>query len=286
MVVTRALGSHQNMCIVKNLVLWSFVLASAHTAAKEPPSGITLDAPLRQGQLVVGTTAADARVSVDQRNLRVDAQGQFVFGLGRDQTRVALCVRLADDVKARCAGLAVSPRQYAIERVNGLPPSTVTPNPVEQARIQRENAAIAKARTRDDARSDFALPFVRPASGRISGVYGSQRVLNGEPKSPHMGLDIAGGAGAQIVAPAGGVVTLVHPDMLLTGQTVILDHGHGVSSVFIHMQRTDVREGQTLQGGDAIGAIGMTGRASGPHLHWGLNWFDVKVDPALIVNLK
>ncbi len=267
-------------CVFLLTALPSLALALA------PPTGVTLDAPLRQGQLVRGTTAPDARVSVDQRNLRIDAQGRFVFGLGRDQRRVALCVRLIEDAKARCAGLDVAPRQYAIERVNGLPQGTVTPNPVEQSRIERENALIAKARLRDDARSDFAEAFERAAAGRISGVYGSQRVLNGEAKSPHMGLDIAGGAGAQIRAPAGGVVTLVHPDMLLTGQTVILDHGHGVSSVFIHMQRTDVREGQTLKRGDPIGAIGMTGRASGPHLHWGLNWFDVKVDPALVVDLK
>jgi murein DD-endopeptidase MepM/ murein hydrolase activator NlpD len=177
----------------------------------------------------------------------------------------------------------VATRDYATERVNGLPPSTVTPNPAEQARIAREAALITKARERDDARSDFADGFVRPAKGRISGVYGSQRILNGEPKSPHMGLDIAAPSGTPITAPAPGVVTLVHPDMLLTGQSVIVDHGHGVSTVYIHMSRTDVVEGQRLKAGDQIGAIGMSGRASGPHLHWGLNWFDVKLDPALLL---
>jgi murein DD-endopeptidase MepM/ murein hydrolase activator NlpD len=254
------------------------------TASGAPlPAGLTLDAPLRQGQLIVGQTAPAARVSVDRRNVRVDGAGRFVFGLGRDQTRVSLCVRLPEDAKARCAGMAVAARKYAVEKVDGLPQSTVTPNPAEEARILRENALIAAARTRDDARSDFAAGFVRPAPGRISGVYGSQRVLNGEPKNPHMGLDIAGGAGTAVRAPAAGVVTLVHPDMLLTGETVIVDHGHGVSSVFIHMSRTDVHEGQRLQLGDPIGAIGMTGRASGPHLHWGMNWFEVKVDPALVL---
>ena len=251
-------------------------------SAATPPAGLTLDQPLQQGQLVIGHTEAGARVSVDNRNLRVDDQGRFVFGLGRDQVRVALCVRLRADAKARCAGMPVAARKYAIERVNGLPQATVTPNPAEQARIDRENALIATARERNDARSDFAGGFVRPASGRISGVYGSQRVLNGEPKSPHMGLDIAGPAGSQIRAPAPGVVTLVHPDMLLTGQTVIVDHGHGVSTVYIHMSRTDVVLGQQLAQGDPIGAIGMTGRATGPHLHWGMNWFDVKLDPALV----
>jgi murein DD-endopeptidase MepM/ murein hydrolase activator NlpD len=206
--------------------------------------------------------------------------------LGRDQTRVLLCLRLPRDSQARCAGMPVAARAYAIERVNGLPQATVTPDPAEQARIDRENALIAKARERDDARSDFAFGFVRPAPGRFSGVYGSQRILNGEPKSPHMGLDMAAPSGTQIRAPAPGIVTLAHPDMLLSGQTVIVDHGHGVSTVYIHMSRTDVVAGQVLKQGDAIGAIGMTGRASGPHLHWGLNWFDIKLDPAGVLPAK
>jgi murein DD-endopeptidase MepM/ murein hydrolase activator NlpD len=267
------------------LLLLLVAAISVPTFAAEIPAGLTLDHPLRQGQLVIGQTEPGARVSVDQRNLRVDAQGRFVFGLGRDQSRVSLCVRLPEDDKARCSGLPVAAREYAIERVSGLPQQTVTPDPEAQARIEREAALIAKARERDDARSDFADGFVRPAQGRISGVYGSQRILNGEPKNPHMGLDIAAPTGTSITAPAAGVVTLVHPDMLLTGQSVVIDHGHGVSSVYIHMSRTDVVEGQRLRRGDPIGAIGMTGRASGPHLHWGLNWFEVKLDPALIAPL-
>ena len=253
--------------------------------ATTPPAGLTLDQPLRQGQLVIGHSEPGALISVDARNLRVDDQGRFVFGLGRDQTRVSLCVRLPEETKARCAGLPVATRKYAIERVNGLPQATVTPNPTEQARIEREAALIVKARERNEDRSDFANGFAAPAKGRFSGVYGSQRILNGEPKSPHMGLDIAAPTGTRISAPAPGVVTLVHPDMLLTGQSVIVDHGHGVSSVYIHMSRTDVVLGQRVKAGDPIGAIGMTGRASGPHLHWGLNWFEVKLDPALIAPL-
>lgn len=261
---------------------WLILLALAGSAnANALPEGVTLNQPLQQGQLVVGQTEVGARISVDQRHLRVDAQGRFVFGLGRDQNKLSLCVRLAADSHARCTGLKVTARQYQIERVNGLPQQTVTPDPAEQARIARENALIVKAREQDSARSDFAAPWTRPAQGRISGVYGSQRVLNGEPRSPHMGLDIAAPAGTQIHAPAAGVVTLVHPGMLLSGQTVIIDHGHGVNSVYIHMSRTDVQDGQVLAKGDRIGAIGMTGRASGPHLHWGLNWFDIKLDPTL-----
>lgn len=273
------------MAFARSLPWWCWLLSGAAQAAALP-AGMSLEQPLRQGQLVIGTTEPGARISVDQRNLRVDTAGRFVFGLGRDQTRVLLCVRLSRDSQARCAGMPVAARAYAIERVNGLPQATVTPDPAEQARIDRENALIAKARERDDARSDFAFGFVRPAPGRFSGVYGSQRILNGEPKSPHMGLDMAAPSGTQIRAPAPGIVTLAHPDMLLSGQTVIVDHGHGVSTVYIHMSRTDVVAGQVLKQGDAIGAIGMTGRASGPHLHWGLNWFDIKLDPAGVLPAK
>lgn len=265
---------------------WTALLLAVAAPAAQLPAGVTLDLPLRQGQLVIGHTDADAKISIDARNLRVAGDGSFVFGLGRDQTRVVLCVRQAGDAKARCAGLPVAARRYAIERVNGLPQATVTPNPAEQARIDRENALIASARERNDARTDYAMAFIQPASGRFSGVYGSQRVLNGEPKSPHMGLDMAAPVGTPIRAPAAGVVTLVHKDMLLSGQTVIVDHGAGVSTVYIHMSRTDVVEGQVLKQGDPIGAIGMTGRASGPHLHWGLNWFEIKLDPAYLLPAK
>lgn len=268
------------------LVVLTWLAGTALHAAETavPPEGMRLLAPLRQGQLVIGQTEAGARVSVEQRNIRVDDRGRFVFGLDRDQTRVSLCLRLQGDTQARCRGLAVAARQYRIERVDGLPPSTVSPDPEEQARIAREQAMVQAARRRDDARSDFAAGFRRPASGRISGVYGSQRVLNGQPRAPHMGLDIAAATGTPVHAPAPGVVSLVHEDMLLPGKIVILDHGHGVSSTFIHLSRIDVQEGQRLQTGEILGAIGMTGRASGPHLHWGMNWFELRLDPALLLD--
>ncbi len=247
------------------------------------PAGVQLDANVERGRMLIGKVENGARVSVNRRDVRVDTQGRFVFGIGRDDSRLAICVRLSTETSARCGGVDVPGRDYRIERVDGLPPSTVSPDPAEQARIAAEAALVAKARERNDARSDFAHAFVMPAKGRISGVYGSQRILNGAPRAPHMGLDIAAPTGTPIVAPAPGVVTLVHEDMLLPGKTVILDHGHGISSVFIHMSRIDVKLGDRVESGGAIGAIGSTGRSSGPHLHWGLNWFDIKLDPAKVV---
>lgn len=232
-----------------------------------------------QGALVHGSTDPGCAVTVDGRAVRVAADGGFVFGVGRDASRV--------DVTAGGGGARVSravvPRDYPVERVDGVPPATVSPPPAIAARIAREQALVAKARKLDADRADFRARFVAPVAGRKSGVYGSVRILNGVPKDPHFGLDLAAPTGTPVVAPAGGVVTLAERDLYLTGGTVLLDHGHGVSSVFLHLSRVDVAVGARVARGERLGAVGATGRASGPHLHWGLNWFDVRLDPALLL---
>jgi murein DD-endopeptidase MepM/ murein hydrolase activator NlpD len=180
--------------------------------------------------------------------------------------------------------LTVAPREYEIERVDGLPPSTVTPDPAALERIRRETEMVAAARARRDQRTDYAEGFTWPAGGRISGVYGSQRILNGEPRRPHYGLDIAAPTGSPVFAPADGVVTLVHSDMYFSGGTIVLDHGQGLSSTFLHLSRTLVETGTAVSQGDLIGEIGATGRASGPHLDWRMNWLDRRVDPRLLLS--
>jgi murein DD-endopeptidase MepM/ murein hydrolase activator NlpD len=190
---------------------------------------------------------------------------------------------IAADGKARSLAFDVEQRSYPTERINGLPQQTVTPDPEVLARIQREQAAVQAARTHDDAREDFLHGFALPVQGaRISGVYGSQRIDNGVPKAPHMGLDMAVPAGTPIHAPAAGVVSFAATDLFLTGGTVLIDHGYGLDSSFLHMSRIDVKVGQRVQRGQIIGAAGMTGRATGPHVHWGFNWFGVRLDPALL----
>ena len=230
---------------------------------------------IRQGDLVVAHSAAGCVVSVDGRRVRVSRDGTFVFGAGRDARAVAVAVEGGPRVSR-----AVAPREWRVERVDGVPPSTVTPPPEIAERIAREQAKVAAARARDDARDDWRGGFERPVAGRVSGVYGSQRVLNGIPKDPHYGLDLAAATGTPVRAPAGGVVTLAERDLYLTGGTILLDHGHGVTSVFLHLSKVGVEVGQRVERGDVLGAVGATGRASGPHLHWGLNWFDVRLDPA------
>jgi murein DD-endopeptidase MepM/ murein hydrolase activator NlpD len=238
---------------------------------------------LQQGQLVIGHAPPDTRIELDGRQLRVGNDGVFVFGLDRDAPPAAtLRVRYANGSTAT-RQLAVSKRQYRIEKVEGLPQKTVTPDPETAARIAREQALVVEARKRDDAREDFLRGFALPVQGaRISGVYGSQRIDNGTPKAPHMGLDMAVPEGTPVQAPAAGIVTFAQADLVLTGGTVLIDHGYGLSSSFLHMSRLDVKVGERIERGKVIGASGMTGRASGPHVHWGFNWFDVRLDPALL----
>lgn len=249
-----------------------------------PVWALSLPERARQGELVIGQTEPGSRVSLDDRELRVDEAGRFVFGIGRDQTAAARVESIHPDGTTHKVAMDIEPRHWRIERVDGLPPQTVTPDPDIAARIAREQAMVNQARSRNDARSDFAGGFRRPVEGgRISGVYGSQRILNGEPRAPHMGLDIAMPTGTAVVAAAAGIVSFAHSDLVLTGGTLLIDHGHGISSSYLHLSRLDVSIGQRVEAGQTIAAIGASGRASGPHLHWGLNWFETRLDPALLI---
>ncbi|HVF33815.1 MAG TPA: M23 family metallopeptidase, partial [Candidatus Saccharimonadia bacterium] len=242
-------------------------LAAVLSCAASAHAACPLDLPrdFGQGSLVIGRTGPGCSVTVDGRAVRVASDGRFVFGIARDARRVALAT--GDGTRV---ARAIAPRAYRVEHVDGVPPATVAPPPAIAARIAREQARVAKAREHDADRADFGAGFVRPVAGRTSGVYGSTRVLNGTPKDPHYGLDLAAPTGTLVRAPAAGVVTLAEKDLYLTGGTVLLDHGHGVSSVFLHLSRVDVAVGARVARGAPLGAVGATGRASGPHLHWGL----------------
>lgn len=241
-----------------------------------------------QGALVIGRTTPDAIVEVAGRRLHVTPYGSFVFGVGRDATGPLIVRITRPGSTALTYRIAVIPRDWVTERIEGVPPDTVHPPPAIAARIEREQAEVTAARTRDDARADFAQAFVWPVQGRISGRFGNQRIYmlpdgSGTPKAAHSGMDIAAPDGTPVKAPAAGVVTFAKPDLVLTGGTVLLDHGHGVSSNFLHLSRLDVAVGERIDQGQVIGAVGATGRATGPHLHWGMNWFDVRIDPLLLL---
>ena len=236
-----------------------------------------------QGGLMFGQAEPGSSVILDATEVPVSAQGRFVIGFGRDETGVRTLRVTRPDGSMASRELAVGAREYDIEVVDGLPPRTVTPDPGATERIREEARMVGNARARRGERPDYTKGFAWPARGRISGVYGSQRVLNGEPRRPHFGLDIAAPTGTPVVAPADGVITLTHPDMYYSGGTIILDHGQGLSSTFLHLSEVLVEAGTTVRQGDIIGRIGATGRASGPHLDWRMNWLDRRVDPRPLV---
>jgi murein DD-endopeptidase MepM/ murein hydrolase activator NlpD len=251
-------------------------MSSAHAATLE------LQGKFIQGGLVQGLTDPDATVMVGARKIRVSENGAFILGFTRDApASETLIVRFADGAERKRV-LKVQKRDYDIQRIDGLPPRMVTPPKAVLARIKRENGLIRKARMKDRPEVFFESGWIWPAKGRISGVYGSQRILNGKPRRPHFGVDVAAPVGAPVIAPADGVVVLAHPDMYYTGGTIILDHGHGLTSAFLHMNTLSVKKGQKIRQGERLGDVGKTGRATGPHLDWRINWFDRRLDPALL----
>jgi murein DD-endopeptidase MepM/ murein hydrolase activator NlpD len=249
-------------------------------AAFAQPTRISFSGPLEQGSLVVGKTEAGTSVTVDNVPVRVSPQGLFAFGFEYNQTKPAKVSARFADGSTETQSITPKVRMYEIQRVSGLPEKYVTPPANVIERIKREGATIAHARSRDTGESWFADGLDWPVAGIISGTWGNQRVLNGEPRAPHFGVDIAAAQGTPIHAPADGIVSLAQPSYYLDGGITMLDHGHGVSTVYIHQSKLMVKANQRVSRGQVIGLVGMTGRATGPHLHWAMNWFQVKLDPS------
>jgi murein DD-endopeptidase MepM/ murein hydrolase activator NlpD len=260
------------------LVALLLALVSTQTRADD----VAFTGQFTQGGLVQGRVPPGTKVSLDGRDLRVGPDGVFLIGFGREAQRATLALTYADG-RSETRALTIEKRSWLIQRVDGLPQQTVTPNEEELQRIRTEAAQASEARKIDSAEALFRTGFIWPAAGPISGVYGSQRILNGEPRAPHFGVDIAAQPGAPVVATADGTVTLAHEGMLLSGKTLIVDHGYGLSSVYYHLSEIEVHPGARVSQGQLIGRVGATGRATGPHLHWGMNLFDVRLDPALLV---
>ena len=256
-----------------------FSLGAATSYAQD----IAVSGRLEQGGLAFGQVAPDTRLTLDGSAVSVSERGVFVFGFDRDAKGTAQLEAHYPDGTMAQQTLVVAPRDWKIERVDGLPQNTVTPDPETVKRIQSEGGMIVAARNRTEPLPFFVTGFLQPAEGRISGVFGSQRILNGQPRSPHSGLDIAAPTGTVIRATADGIVSLTHDGMILTGKTIMIDHGFGLDSVYIHMSDIKVEQGQAVRQGDVIGAIGMTGRTNGPHLHFGISWYGAKLDPQTVM---
>ncbi|MCB2107949.1 MAG: M23 family metallopeptidase [Rhodobacteraceae bacterium] len=261
------------------LIIFLCVCGMASIARAE----IAFTGRAEQGGVVVGQVAPGTSVKFGSREIAVTSDGRFVIGFDRDAPKSADLTVTSPDGTTTVETLKVAPRKWQIERVEGLPPKLVTPDPATAAKIAADNKLMRAVRARTEPVAYFDSGFAMPAQGRISGVYGSQRILNGEPRAPHVGLDIAAPTGTPVHAAADGIVSLAKADMVLTGQTVVLEHGYGLDSVYIHMSEIAVKDGQHVKQGDLIGKIGMTGRATGPHLHFGVMWFDTRLDPETVL---
>ena len=243
---------------------------------------VTFEGKFIQGSFILGKTDPASEVFIDKKKIKVSKDGYFVFGLGRDRKNdVVIKVNEKKIIKK------VFKREYKIQKIDGLEEKKVTPPKEFYERIKRENKWIGQARLIDSDLIFFKKKFIIPVENAIiTGVYGSQRILNGKPKWPHYGLDFAAQEGTKIKAMLDGVATLVEDDLFYTGGTLIFDHGHGISTLYMHMKKILVEKGQKVKQGDIIGTVGATGRATGAHLDVRLNWFDVRLDPATVLDIK
>jgi len=256
------------------IILWVAIGNAAYA--------LEIKGSFQQGATIRGKVEAGETIKYNQHWLSLNANREFVFGVGRDAPNQLTLVTYKNN-KPEIHRFTVNKRQYDVQRVTGVPQATIEPSKEQQERIAHEAALVGKARQVDLPLTNFMEDFSWPVIGPISGVYGSQRVYNNIPGSPHNGVDIAMPVGTPVYAPAGGQITLVHPNMFLSGGTLILDHGQGLSSTFIHLSKILVKEGDEITQGQKIALVGKTGRATGPHLHWAMNWFTERVDPQLIL---
>ena len=235
-----------------------------------------------QGSFILGKTNPGSEVFIDKKKVKVTSNGYFAFGLGRDRKNdVVITINKEIIVKK------VFKRKYKIQRIDGLEEKKVTPPEEVYERIKRENKWIGEARAVNSNLTFFKNKFINPLENAIiTGVYGSQRILNGKPKWPHYGIDFAAKEGTKIKAMLDGVVTLAEPDLFYTGGTLIFDHGHGISTLYMHMKKLMVKKGQKVKQGDVIGTVGSTGRSTGAHLDVRLNWFQTRLDPATVLDIK
>jgi murein DD-endopeptidase MepM/ murein hydrolase activator NlpD len=244
---------------------------------------LELSGKLEQGGLATGQVPPGTQLRLNGKPVRLTPEGVFVIGFDRDAKPEAVLTAQLPDGRKEDYALRIVQRSYAIQRVTGVPQQTVEPPAEQMQRIIAEQKLVQRARATDSDRLNFIGPFQWPLRGPISGVYGSQRFYNGVAGRPHFGVDVAAAVGTPVRAPAAATVTLAHPDMFFSGGTLIMDHGYGVSSTFMHLSRLLVRSGDSVQAGQVVAEVGATGRASGPHLDWRINWFDVRIDPQLVV---
>jgi len=261
--------------IIKKIILFFLIFTTA-------ASSIEFQGEFFQGHFILGKTNSGTDILIDKKKINVSEDGYFVFGIDRDRKYDLVITEIFNGKKNNITKKILK-RDYNIQRIDGLPESKVTPPESVYKRIKEENNKIGEARAINSSLSFFKDTFIMPVNGVISGVYGSQRILNGIPKWPHYGIDIAAKKGTKIKSSATGIVTMAEPDLYYTGGTIIMDHGHGISTIYSHLDELYVKVGDKVSQGDIIGTVGSTGRSTGPHLDFRINWFQTRLDPMSVL---
>ena len=247
---------------------------------------IDFEGKFRQGHFIIGKTEPKSKIWIDKKIVKVSSGGFFVFGIDRDR-KYDLVITKEKNGKKEKIIKKIQKREYRIQKIDGLPEKKVTPPKELYDRIKKENKIISNARSIESNLTFFKEKFIPPLENAIiTGVYGSQRILNGKPKWPHYGVDFAAQEGTEIKAMLDGTVTMAETDLFYTGGTLIFDHGHGISTLYMHMQKIYAKKGQKVKQGDVIGTVGSTGRSTGAHLDIRLNWFGTRLDPMTVLNIK
>ncbi len=247
-----------------------------------PSYAIEFQGKFLQGHFILGITDPDAEILIGKKKIKVSKDGDFVFGIDRDQKYNLTFTKILNGDKTTITKKVLK-RKYNIQRIDGLEESKVTPPESVYNRIKKENNAIGEARAINSNLQYFKEKFIMPVEGIISGVYGSQRILNGKPRWPHYGIDIAAKQGTMIRSSASGTITMAEQDLYYTGGTIIMDHGHGISTIYSHLESLLVAVGDKINQGDIIGTVGSTGRSTGPHLDFRINWFQTRLDPMSVL---
>ncbi len=236
-----------------------------------------------QGHFIIGKTEPNSKIIIGKKEVKVSKDGYFVFGIDRDRKFDVVITKIKEEKKEKIIK-KVFKRKYKIQRIDGLPENKVTPPEEVYKRIKDENYRIGEARAINTNLIFFKNKFIMPINGIVTGVYGSQRILNGKPRWPHYGIDIAAKQGTKIKASGSGIITMAEDDLYYTGGTIIMDHGHGISTIYSHLEKVMVKVGDKINQGDIIGTVGSTGRSTGPHLDFRINWFQTRLDPMTVLN--
>ncbi len=232
-----------------------------------------------QGHFIIGKTEPGSSIFVDKKKVKVSKDGYFAFGIEKDRKFDITITENNNKIVKK-----IKKRKYNIQKIDGLPKKKVTPPEEFYVRIKKENKSIKLIRNLNTEVNFIFQEFILPTKGIVTGFFGSQRILNGKPRRPHYGIDIAASKGTSVIAPIDSIVRMAEKDLYFTGGTIILDHGHGVTSVYSHLSLININVGDKVIKGQKIAEVGSSGRSTGPHLDWRVNWFNQRLDPALLIN--